>query len=292
LRNVIAIAICLAVSSAFVACKKDIPVRSVELDQRTTTLVPGEVLKLKAVVKPSNATNNNVSWTSSNKSVATVTQSGVVTAIAVGIAVITVITEDGNKEDDCIVTVTPEGGGENEDIPVIIELFKNTKGIIIDFRGNFQENYVAYYLNSYFLSQTTEYDKLTIGSIEQPGMFTFSKPSKVGNNNNEQSYKGKVVIIVNEQTKSGNENIIMAAQTAPQVAVIGSVTAASAGYGSNLVLPGNVWAAISGFGVYYPDGREAQRVGIALDMEVKPTIRGIINGRDEVLEKAMEIIQK
>ena len=127
LRKVIAIAICLAVSSAFVACKKDIPVRSVELDQKTATLVPGEVLKLKAVVKPSDATNNEVSWTSSNKSVATVSQSGVVTAIAVGTAVITVTTEDGNKEDDCIVTVTPEGGGGNEDIRVIgVELNLHT----------------------------------------------------------------------------------------------------------------------------------------------------------------------
>jgi C-terminal processing protease CtpA/Prc len=49
---------------------------------------------------------------------------------------------------------------------------------------------------------------------------------------------------------------------------------------------------ISGIGVYYPDGRETQRIGIVPDMEIKPTIKGIREGRDELLEKAMEIIRQ
>jgi C-terminal processing protease CtpA/Prc len=49
---------------------------------------------------------------------------------------------------------------------------------------------------------------------------------------------------------------------------------------------------ISGIGVYYPDGTETQRVGIVPDVECKPTIQGIREGRDEVLEKAIEIILK
>jgi C-terminal processing protease CtpA/Prc len=43
-------------------------------------------------------------------------------------------------------------------------------------------------------------------------------------------------------------------------------------------------------GVFYPDGRETQRVGIVPDMEVKPTIEGIRKGKDEVLEKALEVM--
>ena len=84
----------------------------------------------------------------------------------------------------------------------------------------------------------------------------------------------------------------MAFQTAPEATVIGSTTAAADGNVSQIVLPGNVRTGISGIGVYYPDGHETQRVGIALDVEVKPTIRGIIEGRDELLEKAIEIIKK
>jgi len=47
---------------------------------------------------------------------------------------------------------------------------------------------------------------------------------------------------------------------------------------------------ISGIGVYYPDGKETQRIGIVPDLVVKPTIKGIREGRDELVEKALEII--
>jgi C-terminal processing protease CtpA/Prc len=49
---------------------------------------------------------------------------------------------------------------------------------------------------------------------------------------------------------------------------------------------------ISGIGIYYPDGKETQRIGIVPDIELKPTIKGIKEGRDEVLEKALEIINE
>jgi len=45
-------------------------------------------------------------------------------------------------------------------------------------------------------------------------------------------------------------------------------------------------------GVYYPDGSETQRVGIKIDIPIKPTIAGIKAGRDELLEKAFELIEK
>ena len=61
---------------------------------------------LNAVVSPENATNKNVRWSSGDESVATVDQSGKVTAVAAGTAVITVQTEDGSHTDTCEVTVT------------------------------------------------------------------------------------------------------------------------------------------------------------------------------------------
>jgi len=48
---------------------------------------------------------------------------------------------------------------------------------------------------------------------------------------------------------------------------------------------------ISGIGIFYPDGSPTQRVGIIPDIEVKPTVKGIMEGRDELLEKAIEVIQ-
>lgn len=47
---------------------------------------------------------------------------------------------------------------------------------------------------------------------------------------------------------------------------------------------------ISGIGVFYPDGGQTQRVGVRIDEIVEPTIEGVKAGRDEVLERAIEII--
>jgi C-terminal processing protease CtpA/Prc len=47
---------------------------------------------------------------------------------------------------------------------------------------------------------------------------------------------------------------------------------------------------ISGIGVFYPDKRPTQRIGILPDVEIKPTIAGIRSGRDEVLEEAIRQI--
>ena len=180
----------------------------------------------------------------------------------------------------------------NDSIPIIMEKFKDTKGIIIDWRGYPRKDFTVFTLGAYLSPQPTDFVKFTRGNIEQPGLFTFdSAPLKVGNNN-EKCYKGKVVIIVNEQTQSSAEYHTMSFQTAPQATVIGSVTAAADGNVSSIILPGNVPTMITGIGVYYPDGRETQRIGVKLDMEVKPTIRGIIEGRDELLEKAMKIIRE
>ena len=76
----------------------------------------GATIRLGAAVIPENATNQRVSWTSSNESVATVDQSGLVTAVGNGKALITVTTEDGEKTEQCEVTVEEK----SIDVPVAV----------------------------------------------------------------------------------------------------------------------------------------------------------------------------
>ena len=83
---------------------KEIPVTSVSLDQTEIELMEGDELSLTATVKPENATNKNVTWTSSDERIAAV-NNGKVTAILEGTATITVKTEDGGKVTYCTVTV-------------------------------------------------------------------------------------------------------------------------------------------------------------------------------------------
>jgi uncharacterized protein YjdB len=86
-----------------------IPVTSVSLNQTSLALEPNGTAQLTATVNPANATNQAVSWSSSNTSVATVSN-GLVTARSAGTATITVTTADGNKTATCVVIVSGIGG--------------------------------------------------------------------------------------------------------------------------------------------------------------------------------------
>lgn len=119
---------CLAVV-AIVACEKDgptnnqntpVPVNSVAINPAgPITLAIGDEVTLTATIAPENATNKQVTWSSDNSSVATVTDGGVVRALAVGTAIITAKAEDKvaicriNVEESVVevtsVTVAPEG---------------------------------------------------------------------------------------------------------------------------------------------------------------------------------------
>ena len=85
-------------------------VTGVSLDKTSLNLNPGKGDTLTATIMPDNATNKNVTWSSSEENVATV-KDGVVTAVAEGTATITVTTEDGNKTATCTVIVTNNGSG-------------------------------------------------------------------------------------------------------------------------------------------------------------------------------------
>ena len=88
-----------------------VSVTGVTLNKESTSILVGESEVLSATVAPINATNQAVSWTSSNTSVATVSSSGRVSAVAEGSATITVTTDDGSYTATCTVTVETSGGG-------------------------------------------------------------------------------------------------------------------------------------------------------------------------------------
>ena len=73
-----------------------------------------------------------------------------------------------------------------------------------------------------------------------------------------------------------------------KVTIIGSQTAGADGDITGIKLPGGIQTAFSGHGIHYPDGRPTQGIGIVPDMKISPTIKGIKEGRDEVLERAIE----
>ena len=95
---------------------KRVSVTGITLNKSSFELGIGNSEKLIATISPDNASNKNVTWNSSNSSVASVDSEGLVTAIAAGTTFITVITEDGG------FTATCEVKCENFTLPILITL--------------------------------------------------------------------------------------------------------------------------------------------------------------------------
>ena len=80
---------------------------AVKLNKTEATRYPGGILQLYATVTPANAANRNVTWSSSDESVATVDDYGYITVLAEGEAIITATTMDGGLTAQCKLTVNP-----------------------------------------------------------------------------------------------------------------------------------------------------------------------------------------
>ena len=92
---------------------EDVNVTGVSLDKTSAELKINESLGLKASISPADATNKDVTWTSSDEKIAKVDANGKVTAVGVGKATITVTTKDGNFKATCDITV------KNEEVQVV-----------------------------------------------------------------------------------------------------------------------------------------------------------------------------
>lgn len=90
-------------------------VTSVSVSPATLTMELNATSQLTKTISPSNATNQNVTWTSSNTSVATVSTTGLVTAIGAGTATITVKTVDGAKTAVATITVNAPSNASDFD---------------------------------------------------------------------------------------------------------------------------------------------------------------------------------
>ena len=84
-----------------------VAVQSILLDTNSLTLSINKTHSLQATVLPTNATNKKISWKSSNIDIATVDQTGIITAKSMGAARITAVSQDdATIYDSCVVTIT------------------------------------------------------------------------------------------------------------------------------------------------------------------------------------------
>ncbi len=175
------------------------------------------------------------------------------------------------------------------DIAGYMERAAHTKGLIVDIR-NYPSEFIVWDLGPYFVDTPTSFARFTNGDLGNPGGFRWGNVN--GLRPQPRRYAGKLMILVDEISQSQSEFTAMALRAGPRAKVIGSTTAGADGNASWFSLPGGLRSMISGIGVFYPDKRPTQRIGILPDIEVRPTIEGIRMGRDEVLDAAIAEIRK
>ena len=181
-------------------------------------------------------------------------------------------------------------------VPALMQAFAHTKGLIVDQR-NYPGSFVATYLPAFFLTQPVAFAQFTRYDPTYPGRFLW-EPADTLRPIGATPYKpvgwtpyaGQVVVLVNEVSRSQAEFTAMAFQAGPRSTVLGSQTAGADGNSTPITLPGGLKTLLTGIGAYYPDQRETQRVGLKIDVPVRPTIAGVRDGRDELRDRAVELI--
>jgi uncharacterized protein YjdB len=157
-----------------------VDVSSVSLNAESATIATGDKLQLIATILPSNASNQSVTWSTNHYSIASVTQSGIVTARAVGVVVITATTDDGNYKATCEITVL------NANLSALTvsvgDLSPAFDADIYSYTVN-----VEYSVDSINISATADLQDATVSG-------TGDKPLKVGSN------KFEIVVLAEDGT--------------------------------------------------------------------------------------------
>lgn len=139
-----------------------VPVTSITLDELTKTMYVGESTRLGYVITPTNASNKNITWSSTNSSVVSVDSTGLVTARAEGIAVIIVKTQDGSIIRTSTITVKQKATGVALDV----------KDVEINVGQTFTMPYTITPANATDLTLTWESTDTKVVTVDSKGKIT------------------------------------------------------------------------------------------------------------------------
>lgn len=163
--------------------------------------------------------------------------------------------------------------------------------LIIDLRSYPAEYDVLHkLLPTFFFSQAREAAEALLPQAHRPGGFIRTTVSTRKTSEPDKLYKGKVVLLVNAHSQSMSEYFTMFLQTIPGSVTVGSQTAGADGDVTRIQLPYASFN-ITGAGICYPDGTNAQRNGVKIDMVVEPSAKGMMCGEDEQLRAAIDYLQ-
>ncbi len=182
----------------------------------------------------------------------------------------------------------------SEMVDEMFENFASTKAIVLDMRG--YPNGTAWAIAPHLTNKKTVYAasfrryspmSMKMGNEYTENLTIFKQSIPLPK---QPFYKGLTVMLIDERTQSQAEHTGLFFEAANQTKFIGSQSAGANGDVTNFQIPGNITLYFSGHDIRHIDGGQLQKTGLVPEIEVHPTIEGIRNGIDEVLEKAIDYV--
>lgn len=192
---------------------------------------------------------------------------------------------------------------EEHDLAKLMDAFSNTDGIVVDLR-KYPASPIVYELAESIKPEPTKFAKLSFPNPAMPGNFYILDLFSSGrgwmkqmelSEEDHMVYSGKVVLLMDEETISQGEFTVMSLRNAPNAVVIGSTSTGADGNVVTLRLPdaegSYLEATFTGLGVYTPEGERTQQKGLEPDIWCTPTVEGLKDGRDELIDRAIQYIE-
>ncbi len=172
----------------------------------------------------------------------------------------------------------------------ILDALKNTKGIIIDVRGGYGgEDIAGQYIAGRFAGNRTLYMKTRVKSGAGKDEFTSFQNWYVQPEGDNQ-YLKPIVVLTHRFTISARETFCMAMKELPQVTFVGDTTSGAFSNQINRELP-NGWGYSLSIGEWLDaNGNSYEGLGMAPNIVIQNKKQDVLLGRDEALEKAVELL--
>ncbi|QSQ11075.1 S41 family peptidase [Myxococcus landrumensis] len=175
-------------------------------------------------------------------------------------------------------------------VPALFEKLKDTRGIVFDLRNYPRGSLwaLAPYLDvkgsrPFALGEAPFVGGLHSGWLKNTSHASTSAPFK---------YQGRTVTLIDTRTMSQAEHTGLMLEGTADTVFVGSPTAGANGDITHAVLPGGVRFTFTGANIRHGDGRQLQRKGLEPHVKLRPTLAGLRAGRDELLERAIQILKE
>eukprot|EP00388_Colpodella_angusta_P010512 GDKJ01027343.1.p1 GENE.GDKJ01027343.1~~GDKJ01027343.1.p1 ORF type:complete len:604 (+),score=35.37 GDKJ01027343.1:55-1866(+) len=190
---------------------------------------------------------------------------------------------------------------EDKDLAQLSAALKSKKAIIFDMRKYPQApGLFSYYLPLLLGKAPFAFARYYAVDLKDPGAFILREGlenymyiPKDGKKPMGDLYNGKIVILTDENTQSmGEWFAMMLRQFNTNTTIIGSQTAGADGDVKRITLPGEYRFSFTGNGIFYPDGKETQRIGIIPDIYFKASAKDLSGSVDAHLQRAVKFVRE